>query len=203
MPRAKPSRNVGGFIVPRLPLRGTAAARKQMLRTLCDEADLSVKSHEGRRLIHETIQALELYPGLSEPRPRPANHRAALHVLLRPVGSLREALIHLDADLRDRLRWAQADLMALQDSLANLERAGTIVDRQLVGDSRGASSQTGREVVVGMIATAFHQYEDGEKDDYLDRLCGFLECACRLGGVPLVRQDRLLRLLPASVKVQR
>ena len=124
--------------------------------------------------------------------------------MVSPLEPLLDALENVDAQTRDWLAMAGADIPALQQQIASVECAISIVESRLdLRESRGAERNDARRIVLGLVADAFQSNERGAADEYPERLKEFIQAACHVGKIPLPREDRILNILPASVKVPR
>ena len=122
---------------------------------------------------------------------------------------MKRAIDQLDSRTREALQGVPPDgfdLATLRRLLDGFDRAITIVDQRLerADDSRGSDPQEARRLVLLLVARAYQEATTiDEPSEYLEALQECLESSCTLAGIDLPRSDRLLDLLPPSVKVPR
>jgi hypothetical protein len=206
VPRPKSHRGLDACVVEPLSLPDNAAT-SEVRETLVQLAGLSPNSRAAQGLWTAVCDALASYPALQslEPSsPGPASLRQALAIVDRHVTALQTSLRTLDCSASDELIFAGVSPSELLSELQTLERALAIADRNLERhESRAIKAREARRWIVAELSQTFQNAAELNPEEYSHNLQDFIIQACGLTGIDLPRDDRVLELVPASLKVQK
>jgi len=206
VPRPKSHRGLDASVVEPLKLPDNAATN-EVRETLAQLAGLIANSRGAHALWAAVCDALASYPALQSiefSSPAPASLREALAIVERHLNALQTSLRTLDCSASDELIFAGARPSELLSELQILERALTVADRNLERHDRGpVKAREARRWIVAELAQIFQNTAELDPESYANNLQDFIIEACRLTDIDLPRDDRVLELVPASLKVQK